>query len=80
MINAQLKQYQERFDEVSQTPDEKAKALLPGVRDAFSAYKSQMDATLAAVEAEKAAKLSESADKLRDIALKSRSRGREPSG
>ncbi|WP_426412346.1 methyl-accepting chemotaxis protein [Bradyrhizobium ganzhouense] len=72
VINAQLKQYQERFDEVSQTPDEKARALLPGVRDAFSAYKSQMDATLAAVEAEKSAKLSESADKLRDAALKSR--------
>ncbi|MEH2492029.1 methyl-accepting chemotaxis protein [Bradyrhizobium sp. AZCC 2230] len=72
VINAQLKQYQERFDEVSQTPDERAKALLPGVRDAFSAYKSQMDATLATVEAEKASKLSESADKLRDAALKSR--------
>ncbi len=72
VINAQLKQYQERFDEVSQTPDEKAKALLPGVRDAFSAYKTQMDATLATVEAEKASKLSESADKLRDVALKSR--------
>jgi len=72
IINAQLKQYQERFDEVSQTPDEKAKALLPGVRDAFSAYKAQMDATLATVEAEKASKLSESADKLRDVALKSR--------
>jgi methyl-accepting chemotaxis protein len=72
VINAQLKQYQERFDEVSQTPDEKAKAMLPGVRDAFSAYKTQMDATLATVEAEKASKLSESADKLRDTALKSR--------
>jgi methyl-accepting chemotaxis protein len=72
LINAQLKQYQERFDELSKTPDEKAKTLLPGVRDAFSAYKSQMDTTLAAVEAEKASKLSESADKLRDAALKSR--------
>ncbi|OKO83186.1 chemotaxis protein [Bradyrhizobium sp. NAS80.1] len=72
IINNQLKQYQERFDEVSQTPDEKAKALLPGVRDAFAAYKSQMDATLAAVEAEKSSKLSESADKLRDTAMKSR--------
>ena len=72
VINAQLKQYQERFDEVSQTPDEKAKALLPGVREAFAAYKTQMDATLATIEAEKASKLSESADKLRDTALKSR--------
>jgi methyl-accepting chemotaxis protein len=72
VINTQLKQYQERFDDVSQTPDERAKAMLPAVREAFSAYKSQMDATLAAVEAEKSSKLSESADKLRDTALKSR--------
>jgi len=72
VINAQLKQYQERFDEVSQTPDEKAKTLLPGVREAFSAYKSQMDTTLAAVDAEKSAKLRDSADKLRDTAMKSR--------
>ena len=72
VINAQLKQYQERFDEVSQTPDEKAKAMLPGVREAFSAYKIQMDTTLAAVDAEKSAKLSDSADKLRDTAMKSR--------
>jgi methyl-accepting chemotaxis protein len=72
VINSQLKQYQERFDEVSQTPDEKAKAMLPAVREAFSAYKGQMDATLAVVEAEKSSKLSDSADKLRDTALKSR--------
>jgi methyl-accepting chemotaxis protein len=72
IINAQLKQYQERFDDVSQTPDEKAKAMLPAVREAFSAYKSQMDATLAVVEAERSSKLSDSADKLRDSALKSR--------
>jgi methyl-accepting chemotaxis protein len=72
VINAQLKQYQERFDEVTQTPDEKARMLLPGVREAFSAYKSQMDATLAAIDAERSAKLSDSADKLRDTALKSR--------
>jgi methyl-accepting chemotaxis protein len=72
VINNQLKQYQERFDEVSQTPDEKAKTMLPGVREAFSAYKSQMDATLAAIDAEKSTKLSDSADKLRDTALKSR--------
>lgn len=42
------------------------------MREAFSAYKSQMDTTLAAVDAEKSAKLSDSADKLRDIAMKSR--------
>ena len=72
VINAQLKQYQERFDEVSQTPDEKAKALLPGCATPSRPTRRQMDATLAAVDAEKASKLSESADKLRDVAMKSR--------
>jgi len=72
VITNQLKQYQERFDEISQTPDEKARLLLPGVREAFAAYKSQMDATLAAIDAEKSTKLTDSADKLRDTAMKSR--------
>src|SRR3954465_13822562 len=42
IIETELKQYQERFDGVSKPPDEKAQALLPGARDAFSAYKAQM--------------------------------------
>jgi methyl-accepting chemotaxis protein len=72
VIDEQLKQYQERFDEVSRTPDEQALAMLPAAREAFAAYKSQLDATLKAIEAEKSSKLSDSADKLRDVALKSR--------
>jgi methyl-accepting chemotaxis protein len=72
VIDEQLKQYQERFDEVSRTPDEQALAMLPAAREAFAAYKSQLDATLKAIEAERSSKLSDSADKLRDVALKSR--------
>jgi methyl-accepting chemotaxis protein len=72
VIDEQLKQYQERFDEVSRTPDERALAMLPAAREAFAAYKSQLDATLKAIEAERSSKLSDSADKLRDVALKSR--------
>jgi methyl-accepting chemotaxis protein len=72
VIEAQLKQYQERFDQVSQTPDEQAKALLPAAREAFAAYKTQLDSTLAAVDAEKSSKLAESAEKLRGVAMKSR--------
>ena len=72
VIDTQLKQYKERFDMVSETTDDQAKAMLPAVREAFAAYKSQLDATLGIVEAEKSAKLSDSADKLRDTALKSR--------
>jgi methyl-accepting chemotaxis protein len=72
VIETELKQYQERFEEVSKTVDEKAKAMLPGVREAFAAYKSQMDATLAAIDAEKSTPLSQSADRLRETAMKSR--------
>ncbi|MCK1737818.1 HAMP domain-containing protein [Bradyrhizobium sp. 138] len=72
VIDTQLKQYQERFDQVSGTLDEQAKAMLPAVREAFSVYKSQLDTTLTVVEGEKSAKLSDSADKLRDTAMKSR--------
>jgi methyl-accepting chemotaxis protein len=72
VIATQLKQYQERFEEVSNTPDEQAKAMLPAVRESFAAYKTQLDATLAAVDAENASKLSESAERLREPAMKSR--------
>jgi methyl-accepting chemotaxis protein len=72
IIDEQLKQYQECLDDVSQTVDEQAMAMVPAVREAFAAYKAQLDVTLAAVEAEKSSKLSDSADKLRDTAMKSR--------
>jgi methyl-accepting chemotaxis protein len=71
-IQEQLKQFQERFEEVSQTPDEKAKALIPAARDAFAAYQTQLEATMKTIEGEKSAKVSDSADKLRDTAMKSR--------
>ena len=72
VIETQLKQYDERFAEVSKTLDDKAKAMLPDVREAFAAYKIQLNATLSAIDGEKSSKLSDSADRLRDIVMKSR--------
>jgi methyl-accepting chemotaxis protein len=72
VIETQLKHYQERFDEIAKTQDEKAKAMLPEVHEAFSAYKSQLNATLSAIDAEKSSKLSDSVERLRDTAMKSR--------
>jgi methyl-accepting chemotaxis protein len=72
VIETQLKQYHERFDEVSKTPDEKAQALLPAAREAFDAYKTQLDVTLAAIDAENSSKVSESAERLRKMVMKSR--------
>jgi methyl-accepting chemotaxis protein len=77
VIEAQLKQYDERFKEVSNTGDEHAKAMLPAVREAFAAYKTQLNSTLAAVDAEKSAKLSDSADRLRETTMKSRAAAEE---
>src|SRR3954452_17394760 len=72
IIEAQLKQYQERFDQVSQTADEQAKAMLPAAREAFAAYRTELNATLAVVDAEKSSKLAESTEKLRERVMKSR--------
>ncbi|UFZ06328.1 methyl-accepting chemotaxis protein [Bradyrhizobium ontarionense] len=72
VIQTQLKQYDERFAQVSETVDEKAKAMLPEVKDAFTAYKSQLDKTLAVVDAEKSSNIGESVVRLRDAAMKSR--------
>jgi methyl-accepting chemotaxis protein len=77
VIEAQLKQYDERFKEVSNTVDEQAKSMLPAVREAFAAYKAQLDATLTAVDAEKSSKLAESAERLREKAMKSRAAAEE---
>jgi len=72
IIDTQLKQYHERFEQVTGTRDEQAQAMLPAVREAFAAYKSQLDTTLMIIDGEKSSKLSDSADKLRDTAMKSR--------
>jgi methyl-accepting chemotaxis protein len=72
VIETQLKQYVERFAEVSKTVDDKAKAMLPDVREAFAAYKTQLTATLSAIDAEKSSKLSDSTDRLRETTMKSR--------
>ncbi|MCK1728646.1 HAMP domain-containing methyl-accepting chemotaxis protein [Bradyrhizobium sp. 142] len=46
--------------------------MLPAVREAFATYKSQLDTTLTIIDGEKSSKLSDSADKLRDAAMRSR--------
>ena len=71
-IDEQLKQLEERLAEVSKTPDEKAQALLPAVRSAFSAYQSQMKQTLQSVDDAKSVEVTQSAAGLRDVTMKSR--------
>ena len=72
VIDEQLKMLDERLTEISKTPDQQAQALLPAVRTALAAYQAQLKVTLDAVERAKSQQLTESADKLRDVAMKSR--------
>jgi methyl-accepting chemotaxis protein len=72
LIDAQIKQLEERLAEVGKTQDEKAQALLPAVKSALAAYQSQMKQTLQTVEEAKSADITQSAQKLRDAAMKSR--------
>ncbi len=45
-IEAQLKNFQERFDETSKTSDEKARSMLPEAVQAFAEYKKDLDKTM----------------------------------
>ncbi|MCP4620934.1 MAG: methyl-accepting chemotaxis protein [Bradyrhizobium sp.] len=72
IIDEQMKLFEERIAEISKTPDEKAQALLPAVRSAFTAYQSQMKQTLASVENAKSSEVTQTAEKLRETAMKSR--------
>jgi methyl-accepting chemotaxis protein len=71
VIEEQLKLFNERFEVVAKTSDAEARALVPGVREAFAAYQQNQKATLAAIDAASSAKLTDSAEKLRGDVMKS---------
>ena len=77
LIDEQFKSLEERLATISKTQDPQAIALLPGVRSALSAYQAQLKQTLDAVESAKAVDLTQSAEKLRDVAMKSRAAAEE---
>jgi methyl-accepting chemotaxis protein len=72
VIEQQLKQFQERMAEIRKTTDSQAKAMLPSVEDAFAAYQESLKTTMSATEAAASSKITDSAQKLVDIAMHSR--------
>jgi len=72
VVEEQLKLFKDRIDEVSRTTDEKAKAMLPAALLAFESYKKQLDQTLAVVDSEKSTSVTDSARRLREMAMNSR--------
>ncbi|MBR1202179.1 MULTISPECIES: methyl-accepting chemotaxis protein [unclassified Bradyrhizobium] len=77
LIDEQFKSLEERLATISKTQDPQTIALLPGVRSALSAYRAQLKQTLDTVESAKAVDLTQSAEKLRDVAMKSRAAAEE---
>jgi len=72
VIDEQLKEFKERLETMAKTADAQAQALLPAVRQAFSTYEQALIETLTAVDAASSSTVSETAEKLRDDLVKSR--------
>jgi methyl-accepting chemotaxis protein len=72
VIDEQVKQLEERLTEVAKTSDQKTQALFPAVRSALATYQTQLAQTLHSVDEAKSADITQSAAKLRDVAMKSR--------
>jgi methyl-accepting chemotaxis protein len=71
-IEAQLKNFQERIDEVGKTRDEKARSMLPAVMEAFAAYKKGLDNTIRLVDSVNTVDMTQQTKQLRDAATASR--------
>jgi methyl-accepting chemotaxis protein len=72
VIDEQLKEFGERLETMSKTSDAQAQTLMPAVREAFSSYEQALRETLSAVDAASSATVTETAEKLRDHVVKSR--------
>ena len=71
-IEAQLKNFQERMDEVAKTRDEKAQSMMPAVKQAFAEYKKDLDTTMRLVDQVKEVETSEQTRRLREATAASR--------
>ena len=71
-IEAQLKNFQERMDEVAKTHDQKAQSMMPAVKEAFAEYKKDLDITMRLVDDVKEVETSEQTRRLREATATSR--------
>ena len=72
VIDEQLKSFEERLENLSQTRDDQARAMLPAVHQALAEYKQDMENTLRIAGSAKDVHLDEQTVGLRDAAMKSR--------
>jgi methyl-accepting chemotaxis protein len=71
-IDEQMKNLMGRLDDIGQTRDERAKALLPPIKDAWSLYRQGMEATLRLGDGVKDFQMSDQSGRLNESAKKSR--------
>jgi methyl-accepting chemotaxis protein len=72
IVDEQLKLLKERMENINQTRDEKARAMLPAVRDALAEYEKDLEATFRIADGVKEVQSSEQTELLREAAGKSR--------
>ncbi len=72
IVDDQMKTFQARIDDLGQTRDEQAKAMLPAVRESWAAYQKSMETTLRLVDGVKDAQLNDVTAQLRDAAMHGR--------
>ncbi len=72
VIDEQLKQFRERIDEVKKTVDHEVQSILPSLQEAFSEYERSLKTVETATTAAASEKITDSAEKLREVAMKSR--------
>ena len=71
-INEQVKMLNERIEDVGKTPDDQARAMLPGVKQALADYEKDMENTLRLADGAKDVQLNGLTEQLRESAMKSR--------
>jgi len=77
LIEDQLARFDKNLVEIEKTPDEQARAMVPGIKQAFEVYHRDLEKTMRLAEELKNAEVSESAQRLRDAALTSRAAAAE---
>ena len=72
ILDRNLKQFLEQFEDLAQTPDPQAKAMIPAIRDAWAEYQRALDANFKTFEAASDTQMTATAERLRDAVVKSR--------
>jgi methyl-accepting chemotaxis protein len=72
VVDEQTRQFNQRLNDLANTRDERAKSLLPAVKDALADYRKAMQDTLNLADGTKDVQLSETTMRLRDSAMKGR--------